>query len=106
MNPVISYLARGKIYLLRDNAAPQPIESRFGQEVRDRAVKIQQRHSWKEKGRGAQFMSGGLLWGMGDPDPAAIRIAVSTLTVSPNKGDILYALETDEMCGVFEFICF
>ncbi|HET6420455.1 MAG TPA: hypothetical protein VFG19_09885 [Geobacteraceae bacterium] len=97
----IVYLAKGKVHLLEDGKAPKVIESKFGQTVRDRAVRIIQRDAWKNEGSGARFMSGRLLWGDAGRDPAEMRIAVKSLSRSPESDRLLYALETDDMGGIF-----
>lgn len=106
MSQTIAYLAGGKIHILDPESSTRTIESRFGQEVRDRAARIHRKHSWKTKGRGAQFMSGGLLWGgMGAHDPSQMRIAMRGLTGGRRPGELLYCLETDEVGGVFAVNC-
>jgi len=97
----IVYLAKGKLHLLEGDKAPTIIESKFGQTVRDRAVRISQRDSWKNEGPGAQFMAGRLLWGGHGDDPSEMRIAMKSLSRGPEAGRLLYALETDDMGGVF-----
>jgi hypothetical protein len=97
----IAYLAKGKLHLLEDGKPPTMIESKFGQSVRDRAVRIVQRDAWKNEGPGARFMSGRLLWGDTGHDPAEMRIAMKTLSRGSESDQVLYALETDDMGGVF-----
>ncbi|HEU0264725.1 MAG TPA: hypothetical protein VFR01_03260 [Geobacterales bacterium] len=97
----IVYLAKGKLHLLADGKGPKVIESKFGQTVRDRAVRIVQRDAWKHEGPGAQFMSGGLLWGGRGRDPVEMRIAMKSLSRGPEADRVLYALETDDMGGIF-----
>lgn len=97
----IVYLAKGKLHLLEGANVPKIIESKFGQTVRDRAVRIVQRDSWKTEGPGAQFMSGRLLWGDKGRDPVEMRIAMKSLSRGPEMGRLLYALETDDMGGIF-----
>jgi hypothetical protein len=97
----IVYLARGKLHLLEDGKSPKIIESKFGQLIRDRAVRIVQRDSWKNEGPGAQFMSGRLLWGDKGRDPAEMRIAMKSLSRGTEPDRLLYALETDDMGGIF-----
>lgn len=94
-------LAKGKLHLLENGKVSKVIESKFGQSIRDRAVKIMQRDSWKNEGSGAQFMSGRLLWGDNRCDPAEMRIAMKSLSRGPELGRLLYALETDDMGGIF-----
>ncbi len=97
----IVYLAKGKLHLLEDGKAPKLIESKFGQTVRDRAVRIIQRDAWKNEGPGARFMSGRLLWGDVGRDPAQMRIAMKSLSRGSESDRLLYALETDDMGGIF-----
>lgn len=97
----IVYLAKGKLHLLEDGKPLKMIESKFGQTVRDRAVRIVQRDSWKNEGPGAQFMSGRLLWGGAGSDPAEMRIAMKSPSRGPEPGRLLYVLETDDMGGIF-----
>jgi hypothetical protein len=99
--PTIVFLSGSKLHLLAGAAEPTVFESRFGQEIRDRAAQLQHKHSWKTKGRGAQFMSGGLLWGMDQSDPSRIRIAMKGLCRGREPGQVLYSLDTSEVGGVF-----
>ena len=77
--PSIAYVAGGKLHLKVGDAPVRAYESAFAQQVRDRHVEIHQRHSWKQEGRGARFMSG-LLWGGPERDPAQLRMAITSLT--------------------------
>ncbi|HJQ70494.1 MAG TPA: hypothetical protein VKA70_16060, partial [Blastocatellia bacterium] len=97
----IAYLSQGKLRLKTEGKEVRTIESRFGQQVRERAIQIQQRNAWKTQGAGAQFMSGGLLWGEREHDPAEMRIAITGLSWGCQEAELLYALETDEIAGVF-----
>jgi hypothetical protein len=98
----IAYLAQGKLHLRTGDGIVRTIESRFGREVRERAVQIHQRNSWKTQGTGAQFMAGGgMLWGVRNQDPAAMRIAITGLSWGCKRDELLYALETDQIAGVF-----
>lgn len=98
----IAYLSGSKLHLKTADETVRIIESRFGREVRDRAVQIHQRNSWKTQGTGANFMMrGGLLWGVRDEDPAAVRIAITGLTWGNQPDELFYSLEADRICGVF-----
>ena len=59
----LAYLAQGKLHLKLGDEPVRDIESKFAQTVRDRALRMQQQHGWKNEGRGARFMSRGLIWG-------------------------------------------
>jgi hypothetical protein len=98
----IAYLAQGKLHLRTADGKLRTIESRFGREVRERAAQLHQRNAWKTQGTGAQFMMrGGLLWGAREHDPAAMRIAITGLSWGCRRDELLYALETDRIAGVF-----
>lgn len=97
----IAYLAKGRLHIKEGEKAPRVVESRFGLAVRDRAVRVANLHSWKSEGRGARFMSGGALWGAPRRDPGALRVAVTSLARAREPGKLLYALETDEVAGLF-----
>src|SRR5690606_11332847 len=43
----------------------------------------------------------GLLWGMGDDDPARMAISVRAITQGRTPGEVLYAQQAGEVCGVF-----
>src|SRR6185369_1283490 len=58
MVPTIAWLAQGKVRVKRPGESPRTIESQFGQSIRERAVRAQQRNSWKTGGEGEKFLSG------------------------------------------------
>ena len=95
------YLSEGKIHLKVGDLPLRAVESRFGREVRERAIQLQHRHAWKTQGSGARFMSGGVLWGEQDRDPSRMRIAITGFCRGRQSGEWLYALETDEVSGLF-----
>lgn len=96
----IAWLAQGRIRLKTGEDPVRTVESRFGQSIRDRAVQSQQRHSWKTQGEGERFLSGAMLWGRVSKDPAAIRVSVTSLCRGAASGQILYSLETDDLCAL------
>jgi hypothetical protein len=101
MSVAVAYLAEGRLFV-KDGAAPaRAFDSRFGQTVRDRAVRSAQKNAWKTSGTGARFMSGGATWGEGPRDPAVLRIAITGLGRAAEPGLLLYALDTDEIVGLF-----
>lgn len=95
----LAYLSQGKLHW-QSNGSSRELESRFGRSLRDRAAQIHNRHAWKMQGSGAQFMRG-MLWSGMEHDPAAFRIAMTSVTRGRAPGDLLYSLETDEISGVF-----
>ena len=101
MTTRVAYIAVGKIHLLEPGRPARLVESKFGQSLLDRASQIQQRNAWKTQGTGAQFMSGGALWGRNPSDPAAIAMAVTGISCGTESGELVYAMATDQITGVF-----
>jgi hypothetical protein len=100
--PSIAYVAGGKLHLKLGDAPVRSYESAFAQQVRDRHVEIHQRHSWKQEGRGARFMSG-LLWGGPERDPSLLRVAITSLARGAGAGELLYAMDTEGRTAVCLF---
>jgi hypothetical protein len=93
----IAYIAQGKIHVKRGDAAPQILESQFGQNVRQRAIDLEKRNAWKTQGTGSQFMRGGMFGARANAED--MRIAVNGLT---RRGDqFIYSLETSDIGGIF-----
>src|SRR5258706_6746438 len=102
MNLNLAYLAQGKLHLKLGNEPVRTVESKFAQTVRDRALRLQQQHGWKNEGRGARFMSRGLIWGnSAERDPAEMRVAITGLSRGRDLGELLYTLEVDRVTGIF-----
>jgi hypothetical protein len=97
-----AYLSQGQLHLKLGNDPSRPIDSKFGESVRERAAQIQNRNSWKTQGAGAKFMSGGLLWGRNAADdPTDIRIDITGISRGCKPGELFYSLSTPEIGGVF-----
>jgi hypothetical protein len=101
MSHSYAYLSQGQLHLKLGEDPLRPIDSRFGQSLRERAAQIQNRNSWKTQGTGAKFMSGGVLWGKQNDDPAEMRIAITGISSACQNGELLYSLATDDIGGVF-----
>ena len=101
MTACFAYLAQSKIHFKTADGSIRAVESKFGRDVHERAIRLRQRNAWKTQGSGAQFMSGGMLWGVQDRDPAQLRIAITGLSRGRESGELLYTLETDEVSGIF-----
>ncbi|MBO6933611.1 MAG: hypothetical protein JJ863_01510 [Deltaproteobacteria bacterium] len=99
--PIVCYLSGPRLLVKRPGEEPLELESRFAEEVRQRAVQIRKKHEWKQQGRGAQF-SGALLWGMDGDDQGPGPLAWFT-ALSPGRapGEVLYALSSGRVSGVF-----
>lgn len=102
--PSLAYVAGGRLHVKAGDAPLRSFDSTFGQQVRDRHIEIQQRHSWKEEGRGQRFMSG-LLWGAPQKDASTLRIAITGLSRGLGEGELLYALDTEGRTAVCALRC-
>ena len=97
-----AYLSQGQLHLKLGSDPVRPIDSKFGESVRERAAQIHNRNSWKTQGAGAKFMSGGLLWGRNDADdPTDIRIDITGISHGCKPGELFYSLSTPEIGGIF-----
>jgi len=97
-----AYLSQGQLHLKLGDNPVRPVDSKFGESVRQRAAQIKDRNAWKTQGTGARFMSGGALWGRGgERDPLEMRIAVTGISSGCKPGELYYSLSTDEIGGVF-----
>jgi len=96
-----AYLSQGQLHLKIGNDPVRPIDSKFGESVRERAAQIHDRNSWKTRGAGAKFISGGLLWGRQPGEPSDIRIDITGISRGCKPGELFYSLSTDDIGGVF-----
>ena len=102
MSHSFAYLSQGQLHLRLGDEPVRVVDSKFGESVRHRAVQIQTRNAWKTQGAGAQFMSGGMLWGRGaERDPLEMRMAITGISSGCKPGELFYSLSTDDIGGVF-----
>lgn len=99
--PTVCFLSAGRLFVKRPGYEARQLESRFAEDVRERAVQLRKKHEWKQQGRGARF-SGALLWGM-DPDAEGPGPMAFVTALSPGRrpGEVLYALSSGRVSGVF-----
>jgi len=97
-----AYLSQGQLHLKLGNDPVRPIDSKFGESVRQRAAQINHRNAWKTQGTGAKFMSGGVLWGRNRADdPGEIPIDITGISRGCKPGELFYSLSTPDIGGVF-----
>ena len=97
----IAYLAQGKIRVKSGNKPPRTIDSVFGNAVREKAVRAQQKHSWKAAGNDGSPFSGAVLWGkaaMGGDIP----LAITSICGGKEPGELVYSLESGSLCALLE----
>ena len=99
--PAIVYLAQGKIRVKVGNESSKTIDSVFGNSVREKAVRAQQKHSWKAAENGGSPFSGRLLWG-GQAAGRDIPLMVTSICSSREPGALVYSLESGSLCALLE----
>jgi hypothetical protein len=100
-NPTIAYLAQGKIRIKKGAGAARTIDSVYGNAIREKAVRAQQKHSWKSGGEDASPFSGPVLWGkaaMSDEVP----LAITSICGGKGNGGLVYSLESGSLCALLE----
>lgn len=99
--PTIAYLAQGKIRVKSGNEPARTIESIFGNAIREKAVRAQQKHSWKSAENDGSPFSGAVLWGkaaMGGDIP----LAITSICGGRDSGGLMYSLESGNLCALLE----
>jgi hypothetical protein len=100
--PGIAYLAQGKIRIKTANADPRTIDSSFGNSIREKAVRSQQRHSWKSGDNDSSPYSRGIVWGKAASAGRDIPLMITSICSAREAGSLIYSLESDSLCALLE----
>lgn len=111
-SPRAAYISEGKLYLLdRIDAAtdePREVVSRFAQEMIERDERRKQKDEWKRGSAGwaatglpAEAMGLGAAFGVDAENPETRRVNI--VSVTPRGREMIYALETHAVGGLFEY---
>jgi hypothetical protein len=99
--PTIAYLAQGKVRIKAGTAAPRTVDSAYGNSLREKEVRAQQKHSWKAAGNDGSPFSGPVLWGK-----SAMRqdvpLAITSICGGRQTGGLIYSLESGSLCALLE----
>jgi hypothetical protein len=99
-SPTIAYLAQGNMRVKAGNAAPRTVDSAYGDSLREKQVRAQQKNSWKNAGGGSPF-SGPLLWGK-TAVPQDVPLAITSICAGSEAGGLVYSLESGSLCALLE----
>ncbi len=99
--PAIAYLAEGKVRLKIGSEAPRTIESPYGNSIREKAVRAQQKNSWKGASNDGSPFSGATLWGKAAM-AQDVPLAVTSICGGREKGGLIYSLESGSLCALLE----
>ncbi len=98
--PSIAYLAQGRVRVKTGGAAPRTLDSAYGNSIREKEVRAQQKHSWKgEGGDGSPF--GQALWGKAAM-AQDVPIAITSICGGREPGGLIYSLESGSLCALLE----
>lgn len=96
----IAYLAQGKIRIKTGDAPPRTVDSVYGNSLREKAVRAQQRHSWKSQGDSSPL--GAALWGNKAAMQSDVPIMITSVCASKETGGLIYSLESGTLCALLE----
>lgn len=98
-HPSIAYLAQGKVWLKLGDAKPQLVQSPYATNVHEKAIRAQQRNSWKSQGGGG-LLSGPSLWGSAAAGQGPAPVLVTSISRGENPGHIVYSVESGPLCAL------
>lgn len=96
----IAYLAQGKIRLKSGDASPRTVESVYGNSIREKAIRAQQKHSWKGQGDSSPFAAAA--WGNKAMPGGEVPLIITSLCASKESGSLIYSLESGSLCALLE----
>ncbi len=99
--PTIAYLAQGKVRLKAGAALPRTVESAYGDSIREKAIRAQQKHSWKGGGNDGSPFAGPVLWGKAAMSQD-VPLAVTSICGGRDPGGLIYSLESGSLCALLE----
>src|SRR5215469_13217677 len=97
----IAYLAQGKIRVKTGTEASRTVDSAYGNSIRERAVRAQQKHSWKAAGDDGSPFSGATLWGKAAKTDD-VPLAVTSICGGKDAGGLIYSFESGSLCALLE----
>lgn len=97
----IAYLAQGKIRLKTGADAPRTVDSAYGNAIREKAVRAQQKHSWKAGGDDGGPFSGASLWGKAAVSNN-VPLAITSICSAKDAGGLIYSFESGGLCALLE----
>lgn len=100
-NLTVAYLAQGKIRLKSGPSAPHTVDSVYGNDIREKAVRAQQKNSWKSGGSEGTFLSGATLWGK-TATGGEVPLAITSVCAGKDPGALVYSLESGSLCALLQ----
>jgi hypothetical protein len=76
------------------------VDSAYGNAIREKAVRAQQKHSWKSSGNDASPFSA-MLWGKSGKS-GDIPLGVTSICGGKEPGELLYSIESGSLCALLQ----
>lgn len=95
-----AYVSQGKLYLKSEDEPEALYESTFARGIRDRAVELHRRHSWKSGQSGERMVPRAALWGANATDPSLVRIDFNSVAAHGTEPGFVYSIISREISGV------
>src|SRR3954463_1365742 len=101
----IAYLAQVMLGVKTGAESPRTVDSAYGNSIREKHVRAQQKNSWKAAGNDASPFSGPVLWGKAAMSQE-VPLAVTSICGGRNAGELVYSLESGSLCALLEAVSF
>jgi hypothetical protein len=103
MTSAIAYISQGKLYLWSADRPVREVESEFGRGVQERSQRAQAQKAWKNRSLMDMMMPAGMAQQMqAQQQEAVVNISITSICKAA-AGKLLYALESNQVSGVFGF---
>jgi len=100
MAPRFAFLSQGKLYLKSGDSPESLHESPFVRGIRDRALELLRRHSWKSGGSAERLIPRAALWGAGGGDASLAKIDFNSVSAQGGTPGFVYSIISREISGV------
>ena len=99
--PTIAYLAQGRIRIKAGEQPPRTLDSAYAHSMREKAVRAQQKHSWKADSSDGSPLAGAMLWGR-SAVATDVPAAITSICGGKGAGGLLYSFESGSLCALLE----
>jgi len=100
MGLAVAYITQGTVRIKLTDGATRTLESPYGNTIHERAVRSQQKHSWKSAGDG--FLSGPMLWGKSGAQTGPAPILFTSVSRGATHQQLVYTLASGTLSALCE----
>jgi len=97
----IAYLAQGKIRVKNGPHPSRTVDSAYANSIREKAVRAQQKHSWKSGEGDMSPFAGAALWGKAAMN-GEVPMSITSICGGKETGGLIYSLESGSLCALLE----